>query len=47
MFLLRFPLIRELVYGSGDESKKNKPSQSKEPTLRRSTRLKEKKTHID
>ena len=47
MFLLRFPLIKELVYGSGDESKKGKSNTEKEKPLRRSTRLKEKQTHID
>jgi len=42
MFLLRLPLVRELVYGSGDESK------TKVKPLRRSVRLKEKQhPHLD
>jgi len=51
MFLVRFPLIRELVYGSGDENGKAKSkrggasgSQSDDNLqLRRSARLRQKK----
>ncbi|XP_057291071.1 small integral membrane protein 13-like [Hydractinia symbiolongicarpus] len=41
MFLLRFPFIKELVYGNDDEGKKKTKSQP----LRRSVRLKEKQSH--
>ena len=42
MFLSRFPLIRELVYGSGDEGKQKKLASN--GPLRRSVRLREKES---